>query len=293
MFRLSFLAILCLLAIPLSAQDEVKQVKITSFDITVGKPVFMIEVDGQTGLVAENPIIMIDHVPSSIGELVDYSISNTGVTFEIVQDPYQYNAVTEIHCSKVVHTSTQEATEEWAIVYETRTICENGVCRQVRVPIRKLIKKAANATKALVAPLATCPCGCGIAGCTCGMAPNVVVESFEIPATGMIKGNPPPGYHQHMDSQGNVWEHHDSNSGYYAPHVSPFTGEVVYDRYAEGTPTYRPFNRVRGTIQGIRGRWGLRRQGRFTMLEKYSLTGERSYPLLSAIMPKAWLSLTL
>lgn len=41
----------------------------------------------------------------------------------------------------------------------------------------------------------------------------------------------PRGYHRHMDSRGNVWEHEDWNQGHVAPHLSPWTGELVWPKY--------------------------------------------------------------
>ncbi len=57
----------------------------------------------------------------------------------------------------------------------------------------------------------------------------------------------PIGYHRHMDSKGNVWEHSDNENKYTNPHLSPVTGELILEKYKgpkapthESLPRYPP-----------------------------------------------------
>lgn len=72
-------------------------------------------------------------------------------------------------------TSAQETELRQVTEYVTvqERVCEGGVCRLVNVtrPVVRMVRVPIAAAAAVVSDLAdVCDCGCGLAGCNCGMA---------------------------------------------------------------------------------------------------------------------------
>lgn len=61
-------------------------------------------------------------------------------------------------------------------------------------------------------------------------------------------GNCPKGYHEHTDSTGFTWRHSNTNVGKVAPHVSPKTKELVWERSADGNTGYKRMPAVDGPV---------------------------------------------
>lgn len=198
-------------------------------------------------------------------------------------------------CCLCATATAQEYRQVTEYVTVQRKICENGRCRivNVREPVTRLVKVAAESTACVVSTLA---------------------DVASVPVRAVANYVDRPGYHRHILTDGTVIEHHDSNYGSASAHAGVMSwGGMTWPKYrgpvAPGmlatVPTaesldvsqfvdYASIQRVTGLrlLDRWRERRNMRRQGRLTNMAVFARTGiNRRIQALANFMPRAWFNL--